>query len=263
MATIRTSIHGRRLGLGAEGQLIVDGVQIGPGATSPIFANAPGLASDPAYASIFFDDFMAGNFATKYTFIDDGGTGTEALADIAGGVLNIPTAAADNDYHALTSTAENWLFAAGKELWLEARFRCTEAATQASTWWIGLSDTLTTGGMQADTGGPLASYDGALIWKTPESAMTVNFETSNATSQNTLAAFATAISGTWHRAGFHFDGIGKITPYFHNGTVWTRGTPQAITLTGLEEMHFCAGIKAGGGNAETLQLDWIKIAQLR
>ena len=179
----------------------------------------------------------------------------------------IVTAAADNDYSAYSSVTEPFLFASGKELWFEARFRCAEATTSESTWWFGLSDTLTTGGMQANAAGPLASYDGALIWKTPETAMTVNFETSNAGTQATTSAFATAITNTWHRCGFYFNGAATtsvITPYFHNGTSWTTGTAQNITLSGLEEMHVVYGIKAGPtGAAETLQIDYIKCVQLR
>ena len=196
---------------------------------------------------------------------DDSGTGTNAFQDIAGGVYNIVTAAADNDYHAISTVAESWLFEAGAELWFEAGFRLAEATTNESTWWFGLTDTLTTGGMQANAAGPLASYDGALIWKTPETALTVNFETSNAGTQATTSAFATSVSNTWSRCGFYFNGAATtsvITPYFHNGTVWTAGTAQNITLSGLAEMHLVAGVKAGPtAGAETLQLDYWRVVQ--
>ena len=97
--------------------------------------------------------------------------------------------------------------------------------------------------------------------------MTVNFETSNAGTQATTSAFATSITDTWHRCGFYFDGTATtsvITPYFHNGTSWTKGTAQNITLSGLEEMHIVYGVKAGPtAAAETLQIDYIKCRQLR
>jgi hypothetical protein len=274
LTPIRTSIHGRRLGLGTNGELIVNGrVVMGPTGpdVNPIWENAP-LAYDPAYAYEIFDDFMnpttsATSNTHIWTVLSDGSTGTPVFQDAAGGIFNVVTAAADNDYSAYSSFHEPFLFAAGKKLWFEARFRIAEATTNESTWWFGLSDTLTTGGMQANTGGPLASFDGALIWKTPETALTVNFETSNATTQNTLSAFATAISNTWHRCGFYFDGTATtstITPYFHDGSAWTIGTPQNITLAGLEEMHVVYGVKAGpSGAAETLQIDWVKCLQLR
>lgn len=269
---ILTSIHGHRLGLGPNNELIVDGSRISNGASSKLWSQAPGFAQDPLLYYTFFDDFINPASSTAsdnhaYTVNSDGATGTNAFQDVAGGVFNIVTAAADNDYQALSTVAENWLFAAGKELWFEARFRLAEATTNESTWWFGLTDTLTTGGMQANTAGPLASYDGALIWKTPETAMTVNFETSNAGTQNTLSAFATSVTNTWQRAGFYFDGVSTtstITPYFHNGTEWTLGAAQNITLSGLEEMHAVFGVKAGPtGAAETLQVDYLRIIQLR
>lgn len=270
---ILTSLHGKLVGLDASKRLIIDG-SYASGPTPPslwAFAPSPNTC-DSSESFLFFDDFLNPASATAsdyhaYTSTDDSGTGTNAFQDVAGGVYNVVTAAADNDYHAMSTVAENWKFASGKKLWFEARFKIAEATTSESTWWFGLTDTLTTGGMQANTAGPLASYDGALIWKTPETALTVNFETSNAGTQNTLSAFATSISDTWHRAGFYFDGAATtstITPYFHNGTSWTVGTAQNITLSGLEEMHAVFGVKAGPtAAAETLQVDYIKILQLR
>ncbi len=55
-----------------------------------------------------------------------------------------------------------------------------------------------------------------------------------------------------------------LIPYFHNGTSWTIGTAQNLTLSGLEEMHAVFGVKAGPtAAAETLQVDYLKIVQLR
>lgn len=270
---IQHSFYGKRLGLGPNGRLILDGSYIsGPAPDSAIWTGSPAFDPDPSRSFTFFDDFLNPASATAsdyhaYTSVDDSGTGTNAFQDAAGGVYNIVTAASDNDYHAMRSVAQNWLFAAAKELWFEARFKIAEATVLESTWWFGLMDTLTTGGMQANALGPLASYDGALIWKTPETAMTVNFETSNAGTQSTLSAFATSITDTWHRAGFYFDGTATtstITPYFHNGTSWTTGAAQNITLSGLEEMNLVWGVKAGPtAAAETLQTDYIRIVAVR
>jgi hypothetical protein len=265
---IQVSLHGRRIGLGKDNELILQGNRIAPGRFGP------GMIIEPGAAFTFFDDFLNPASATAsdyhaYTVNSDGGTGTNAFQDVPGGVYNVVTAAVDNDYQALSTVAENWLFAAGKELWFEARLKVAEATTDDSTWWVGLTDTLTTGGMQAEAAGPLASYDGALIWKTPETALTLNFETSNAGTQNTTSAFATSVTDTWTKVGFHFDGAATtsvVTPYADvgDGNGWVRGTPQNITLSGLEAMHAVFGIKAGpGGAAETLQMDYIRIVQMR
>lgn len=220
-----------------------------------------------------FDDFLtpvtsAISDYMAWTVLSDGSTGTPVFQDAAGGIFNVVTAAADNDYSAYSSVTEPFLFASGKPLWFEARFKCSEATTNDSAWWVGLTDTLTTGGFQANTGGPLASYDGALLWK-DEDAMLLNFETSNAGTQNTASSLATVVTNTWNRVGFYFDGAATtstITPYYNVGGGWelTKGTPKTITLSGLEEMHMVFGIKAGpGGAAETLQMDYIGCWQVR
>lgn len=284
-SAIRRPINGRVHGISASGELILkspsaDGTrQTGNGfrvSNYPpplLWQHAPSPNdNDKGLYFELFDDFMypatsAISDTTAWSVISDGTTGTPVFQDAAGGVFNVVTAASDNDYSAYKSLAQPFLFAAGKPLWFDARFRISEATTNESTWWFGLMDTTTTGGMQADALGPLASYDGALIYKTPETALTVNFETSNAGTQVTGAAFATSISNTWHRAGFHFDGAtttGNITPYFHNGTSWTAGTSHAITLSGLEEMNVVFGVKAGPtAGAETLQVDFIRVVQIR
>src|SRR5688572_7910099 len=210
--SILVSQHGRLFGIGTDNSLILNERRIANGTVPALWKHAPSPnENDAALFFQIFDDFLNPASATAsdvqaWTAVNDGGTGTPAFQDAAGGVFNVVTAAADNDYSAYSSVAENFLFAAGKELWFEARFKLSEATTNESTWWFGLTDTLTTGGMQANAAGPLATYDGALIWKTPETALTVNFETSNAGTQNTLSAFATSISNTWHRCGFYFDG---------------------------------------------------------
>lgn len=268
------SVHGKKLGYTKDGQLCMDGTPLNPPLAWDLWRGAPMLATaDPAYAFGMFDDFVypvttAISDVTAWAVMSDGGTGTPVFQDAAGGWFNIVTAAVDNDYSAYKSVTQPFNFAtAGKKLWAEMRFKVAEATILESTWWFGLTDTVTTGGMQANAAGPLASYDGALIWKEPETAMTVNFETSNAGTQSTLTAFATSVTDTVQRAGFYFDGAattGTITPYFYNGTTYTVGTAKNITLSGLEEMNLVYGIKAGpSGAAETLQVDYVKCVQLR
>lgn len=271
------SLYGNLLGISRDRELISDGRRLSGATPSKLWLNAPS-PNDNEMIRYFEikDDFMNPASATAsdqqaWTALNDGGTGTPAFQDAAGGIFNVVTAAADNDYSAYSSVAENFKFASGKELWFEARFKLAEATTSESTWWFGLSDTLTTGGMQANTGGPLASYDGALIWKTPETAMTINFETSNAGTQATTSAMATSVTDTWTRVGFYFDGAATtsvITPYYDvtgtAGAPMLAGTAQNITLSGLEEMHIVFGVKAGPtAAAETLQIDYIRAVQLR
>lgn len=225
----------------------------------------------PTKVFTVFDDFnYVLNATTSSTLtwgsVDDGATGTNAFQDAAGGVYNVVTAAADNDYHAMVTQHETFKITAGKKLWVEARVKVAEATTNESTWWVGVTDTTTTGGMQANALGPLASYDGALFWKTPETALTLNFETSNAATQNTLSAAWTTVSDTWTKVAFMWDGVDKVWPYaaVNGSETWVPGTPQSLSATGMEEMHVVFGIKAGPtAAAETLQIDYILVAQER
>lgn len=236
--------------------------------TNPL-ANLPEL--DPTRIIRIFDDFVNPASATAsdvqaWTDNSDGATGTNAFQDAVGGVYNVVTAAADNDYHAMSSVNENFKFTAGKKAWFKARVKVAEATTNESSWWVGVTDTLTTGGFQANALGPLASYDGALFWKTPETALTLNFETSNAGTQNTLSAFATSVTNTWTTVAFFWDGVDKVYPFaaVNDSDTLTAYTPQSLTATGLEEMHVVFGVKAGPtAAAETLQVDYILMMQER
>lgn len=273
------SQHGRRFVETFEGRIIVhnltrdnqklvlfcDGMTYHVVSKEPggLWAGCPGLG-DHAETYGFDVDFTdVGHLNNLFTSADDGGTGTNVAVDVVGGAVGLVTAAGDNDYHALTSGAETFKFAANKRVWAEARIRLTEAATNESAWWFGFSDTTnTTGGFQANAAGPLASYDGALIWK-DEATMSIDFETSNAATQATGAALATFVTATWTTVGLYFDGTATtstVTPYI-DGTAYTV---QNITLAGLAEMHFVIGVKAGpSNNAETLDIDYVKVVAER
>ena len=258
-------------GTGSDAVLRWNGTYLEHGPAAGLWAGAPSEA-DPQYHAIahkLFDDFYSAPLDAYGVWfeIDDAGTGTNATADGVGGIGTVVTAGADNDYHAITSVGEVFKFATGKKLWFEARFKVAEAAVNVAVWWFGLTDTLTTGGVQADALGPLASYDGFLIWK-DEATMLIDSELSEAGDQDTDAAEATFVTDTWTRVGFYYDGGTAITPYYDVGAGWVVGTAKAfggaIALASMDEMHVVAGIKAGtGGAAETLQIDYIKVVQLR
>ena len=238
-----------------------------------LWVGAPSPA-DPRYMAIaheFSDDFNgpALDDASGKWLETTGAGGTNAMQDTAGGVCGLVTAATDNDYMAIVSIGESFLFLAGKKLWFEVRFKLSEATVNESAWWFGLTNTLTTGGIQANALGPLGTYDGALISKI-EGTMAIDFETSNDTGQATAAGDGgTFVSNTWTTVGFYFDGTATtstIRPYYNvaGGTTLAPGVAKNITLSGLEEMHLIAGVKAGPTNgAETLQIDYIKCVQLR
>lgn len=219
---------------------------------------------DPALYHTYFDDFtMFDPTATvgRYAIVEDG-IAAQAQIDAAGGVLSIATDVNNNDEAYVSTIAENWLFAADKPLWFEARVALTEAATDDANLIVGLSDAVGANTLLDDGAGPPASYDGA-VWYKVDGSLLWRFESSNAGTQVTNANVAAFVSNTWYRVGLLFNPLdgttGSITPFL-NGV---KGTAHAITLAGLEEMHLVMGVKAGGGAAETLRVDYIKAIQKR
>ena len=219
---------------------------------------------DPALYHAYFDDFnMFDPTATvgRYAIVEDG-TPVQAQIDAAGGVLSIATDVNDNDEAYVSSLAENWLFVTSKSLWFEARVALTEANTDDANIIVGLADTVGANSLLDNGAGPMASYDGA-VWFKVDGGTVWQFESSNAGTQVTTASAGAFVTDTWYRVGFLFnpnDGTtGIVTPFLNS----VRGTAQNITLAGLEEMHILLGAKAGGGNAETLRVDYVKVIQAR
>lgn len=219
-------------------------------------------ALDPSLYFPFFEDFTRDLDTTlNWAAVKDGAV-VPALQDAPSGILSLPSDVANNDEHYLSSVAENWLFAVSKPLWFEARVALTEVNVDDANLILGLSDTVAANSLLDNGAGPMASYDGA-VWFKVDGGTVWQFETSNAGTQVTTASAGAFLSNTWYRVGFLFnpaDGVtGIVTPYL-NGV---KGTPQNLTLAGLEEMHVLFGVKAGGGAAETLRVDYVKIIAAR
>jgi len=216
--------------------------------------------SDPRFAfqqtvltSTFIDDFY-GNYAGTYDETDDGGTGTFTVSDtVAYGVASIVTAAVDNDYHYAFTPQPVTDLETTTGFWYEARVRLVEAATDDANWFCGLVANSDIGAtILGDNGaGPPASYDGAYFYKV-DGTMSIMFEASRAATQYAAQTMGTFASNTWYRLGIVWDGT-TITPYL-DGVAGTGGTG-----TNADEAFKAGfGVKAGGGNAETLQVDYHK-----
>jgi len=223
--------------------------------------------SDPQLYVVVDDDFLSLNTAATnglWASVNDGATGTLALSTSlgAGGWINIPSAGADNDYQLLASASKPFKFASRKPLFFDCSITLTEAATNVANWVVGLSSVTTSGFLANDGAGPPGTYDGAVFFKV-DGTMTVQFETSAATSQVTNASVATFTSAATYRLGFHFnpnDGTtGIITPYV-NGVAYA---PHSIALASLGLMNAIVGVKAGSASAETLSVDYFRCYAVR
>ena len=125
----RRSLVGKKLVSMSDGALTWNGspiANIGP--VAELWAQSPAIQFDPSLYFEIFEDFMDPDTSAisarhVWTAVNDGTTGTPVYQDAAGGIFNVVTSAADNDYSAYSSFHEPFKFAAGKELWFEARFK--------------------------------------------------------------------------------------------------------------------------------------------
>ena len=146
-----------------------------------------------------------------------------------------------------------------------------EANVDDANWYVGFSDNVAADFMQDNGAGPAANYDGIGFFKV-DGTMQIQFETSNAATQETTAALSTFTSGVWYTLGFTAltlaatDTTVPIVPYCYNHTTGaeTIGTAHTLTIAGLAEMHLIAGLaKAGGANGEQFNVDYTWAAQVR
>ena len=249
-----------------------------PRGSSPWERFSGTLTSNPANATYLYDDFFCNN-ASKTLDIWQAIKGTGGSLALTGpggttknGWLALPTAASSNDYYCLFTQAAQYVLAAGSPILFEAYINVTEANTNKSSWFVGFTDTTTTGFLQ-NTGAPAASFSGAIFWKA-QGAMALNFMTSNGATQNsTSSAIATVVSGQSYILGAYIDpndGVTGICTWFAS-TV--SGSPKTITVLGqstlnltlasLNPMYFGFGVRAGSSSAETLTLDYAQAAMGR
>lgn len=213
--------------------------------------------SDPRihYERLGLDIVMLDDFAPQqysYTTTSDGGA--ETITNGAYGFKSLATAAADNGYYYLTTIGPPADLNPGNTRFLyEARVRLAEANGTDANWWCGLilAADVNANIIGDDGAGPQTSYGGCLFWKV-DGTMSINFETSKSTTQETqvMGDFASA---TWYILGMDYDG-NTLTPYL-NGVA---GEPTTVLSPASGAYVAGFGVKAGDTNAETLLVDYHK-----
>lgn len=218
----------------------------------------------PENGIIYYDNFTEfDQTATvgNWVQVTDAAGTTGLNTSILGGALNINATNTDNNETYELSASKAFKFAASKPLWFEAKIQLTEANTDDANFIIGLSSTGSANTLVDDGGGPPSNYSGAVFFKV-DGGTVFQFETSNATTQNTTTNAGAFVSATAYRVGFRFDPndgtTGKVTPYIDG----VAGTTLDITLASAAAMGIVMGVKAGGANAETLTVHHVRCVQI-
>mgnify|MGYP003451522019 CR=1 FL=1 len=211
----------------------------------------------------FFNDFTKPtdydtNDWTLTTTEAGAGSATEAIGNLAGGVLVVTNDAADNDLDFFQSTKEVFKFVSGKALEFEARFKVLEVLQ--CDFVIGLQITDTT---------MLDVTDGIFFQKDDGDAL-LDFRVEKNDTATAVAGVHTMVADTYVKVGFYYDGstaaeagVGAaptIDIYIDDVRV---GAAPLTNVPDDEELAVSFGIQNGEAVANVLSLDYIRVVAER
>lgn len=266
---------------GGRRQMTLRDTQLSPPLGSSPWEHYNGnLTFDPGAALTLYDDFtVLDTQATNGVWLPVKGTGgVLALATQACGVLNIPTAASASDYQLLTTQKPIFKFSNYTPIVFEGYFNLTEAATNAASWFFGLSS-ITTSGWITTGGAPPANYSGFMFYKST-GGLLLKAQASNGTTQTSAlgatgtSTLATVVSGQSYILGAYLDpndGVTGIITFWISTVSGSPATRQLLysgsvnlTLASLANVNLIFGVMCGsGGTAETLGVDFVRAVQTR
>jgi hypothetical protein len=167
-------------------------------------------------------------------------------AGVAGGVLDIATAGAENDGVNMQLKGESFKLASGKELYFGCRFSITDATQSDFIVGLCITDTTLLGG----------TSDGVYFRKV-DGSTDVKFVLEKDSTETESAAILTADTD-YHILEFYFDGT--YIDYYVDGVKQTR--PAVTNLPDDEELTPSIHFLTGEGAGKHLYVDWMRCIQL-
>ncbi len=188
-------------------------------------------------------------------------SGLTAFTEDVGGVLRVSSEAnvAAEDGLTVMWRQTPWVPTSGKRIWFEARVKMNNVVTP-DEYTIGLADTLT----EACAGGTIDDVVDKILFYTESgtTTLTMEFITAKTTVQEQTTGAATVANATWIQLGFIAD-LASVVPYVNNvaGTAHTTASKLPTSGTGLGIVLSSAVDQTGA--IATLDVDWVRIAQLK
>lgn len=206
------------------------------------------IAPDPTAVHQWFDDFDSYT-AANWTVTETDSGATQAITDGDGGILLITNTAADNDLVGMQLAKETFRLAPGKETWIKARFKVSDA-TQSDVL-IGLYITDTS---------PVASKpsDGFFFQKL-DGSTSMTFEIGK-NSTYTSKTVGTIVSDTYAVVAAYYNGSDKVEVFYNNVRV---GSAATTNLCDDEDLAVSIALQNGDANARTLSVDYLLVAKKR
>ena len=215
------------------------------------------------------DDFLSYSDGDLWTKLSADG-GSVGATSAAGGVLALVTGSTDNDEVAVATTNEIFKIASGKTIEAQALVQFTEANTDDANVLVGLADAIGANTLLDGGGGPKASYSGACFYKVDGGTKWV-VESSIGGTQSTNTTNVTAGGSAYQHLRIQIVPVNSTEAdvFFWIDGIQCRDSTTSdliahrITYTGATEMDFGVVVKAGGGNAETVNVDYLTCYQTR
>ena len=191
--------------------------------------------------------------------------GTCSISDGVKGICALSPGATDNDEIYIVAATETIKFASGKTFILDAELTWTEANTDDANVIFGCMNNVGANALIDDGGGPRATGDYVAMWKVDGGTVWRAGVQSNGTQKPTTDTDSEVTAGgssyqrlrvkvvcetsTRAYAEFSVDGVNIATTHFDYASA--------------TEMQLVLGVKSGGANAETLNVDRLNYAVLR
>lgn len=219
----------------------------------------------------FHDDFYSESSVWSTTATD---SGTTAISDAAGGVMAIAASdgtAADNDETYYHQAGETFKFAANKPIQFESYVQFTEANTDDANVYVGFLDGWAANALQDNGAGPKTTASGVGFYKVDGGTNWNVFYSDSTTQTSVELTAANSLDGTAQTAGgSSYQKLGiqvlevgsrlKCLFFIDDVLVYTIDDK---TFANATEMEVGFGVKNGGANAETLNVDYVYAYQAR
>lgn len=205
-------------------------------------------APHPALMHQWFNDFDTYTVG-DWTVTETQAGATQAITDADGGVLALVNSAADDDLNAIQLKNETFKWESGKQMWLRARFKVSDATESDLILGLYITDT-----------SPLASLpsDGLYFYKADGSTSLLFSVRKNGTSSSTT--LGTLVSDTYVVAMAYWDG--------NQWNAWFDTTPAApitdtTNVVDDEELAIGMAVQNGEAVAKTLSVDYLLVSKHR
>ncbi len=230
------------------------------------------IGRNPSLGYRFFDDFLQVG-ATTAPWVIVGTNGTAAgLATAEGGVVRVSGPGTDNDECTFSSNNNAAgmikLSTTGKRLWYETRVRPSQVATAQGIFVGFLEETGAADTNFTDDTTAMEVLDsiGFQVVSAADGAACSYIDTIIQLTSGALVQVADHasdfVAATWINLGMVYDG-GTMT-FYVNGVALADTVASTATNFPLDQvMQLAWGVKCGSAAVSSLDVDWVRVAQLR